>query len=796
MIRRIAARTGVVALALTAVLLMTGCVPQSSKSPGGDPTVFMGDLPAPAGLPSAPRLPPYPAMPSNPNDHAAMSAYNTALIAYQKASQAAQKQITKAYQAITALGHTAMEGSSKGLAAWEALFLRAGIPIESPAGSPLKANGDEGFGMPMSDAELRTASALAASPGGLPLSELADMLTPAAAGISAADLTSQLYKELQGLTAFDFAQVFWAVGPGLTRNGKLLTADQVVLSWGQVELLLRRMANESIVVATARGENVTAELTVADSGPSISTSLLRDDAAAEGGHRPCENSENPWSKEILNQTMKGLALGFDKTLEALADSLAEAAEKAGKVGGQGVGRFSLVLTWARPIMALATFLTKLLLLTPNFSLENAPLVRTKDTTPGETRKLDIGFSFDPSKIQTLRECLNLFLAPAGVELPGLEPDPPSDLEVHLTTTDPSVLRVGDGTGRSTSPVTEGTTDANGHVTFTLSGAPQADLIPDKAAPKDLSEGVETSLLLKSNDFWKDMASLPWDALDAAGSGGLTLVPEMLSRFKTISFASTVPVRDWSINADFQVTAIGVVTERSAENIIFPCGSIPSNNSSVKEVGTFASDPVKVTATLLSNPEGNLGDQAFVFVPKGQSFTMSEADESGVRMFPMPVHYSTKKTSSKPGTGEMPDPLTDQSVCSDGVGGGGYSGNTPKPASDCGVHTYDSTLQVTMPKARTLYVAGDQAGSAALWRNCGDPARPFDPAVAAWQTSCKAPTIKGGRIPSINDIVDTSKTRFTVEGSLSCRTEEPGSLQTIDYTWTLDFCRIVDGKPSC
>ena len=36
----------------------------------------------------------------------------------------------------------------------------------------------------------------------------------------------------------------------------------------------------------------------------------------------------------------------------------------------------------------------------------------------------------------------------------------------------------------------------------------------------------------------------------------------------------------------------------------------------------------------------------------------------------------------------------------------------------------------------------------------------------------------------------------VEGSFTCVRNEPGALHSTDYSWTLDFCRLTDGKPDC
>ncbi|TPX02759.1 hypothetical protein FJ656_20700, partial [Schumannella luteola] len=130
MTRRRSGAASAVALVVLSSLLLSGCVPPSggdSGGGGGDTDLYMGDLPAPAELPPAV---------DGSDDATAMQT---------------------AYDAIQALAPDAHAGGEKGVAAWEALFLRAGIPIEADDGSALTANGDQGLGMLMSDGELRLA---------------------------------------------------------------------------------------------------------------------------------------------------------------------------------------------------------------------------------------------------------------------------------------------------------------------------------------------------------------------------------------------------------------------------------------------------------------------------------------------------------------------------------------------------------------------------------------------------------------------------------------------------------------
>ncbi|GMA91381.1 hypothetical protein [Homoserinibacter gongjuensis] len=212
--------------------------------------------------------------------------------------------------------------------------------------------------------------------------------------------------------------------------------------------------------------------------------------------------------------------------------------------------------------------------------------------------------------------------------------------------------MGGGTGSTT--VNSAETDGDGKVTFQLSGAAQAEPVPKQAVPDDLTVGVHARNDLKGSDLLNDLGSIPWDAADFSENFGVSLLPELISRGKNITTYGEIAVRDWKLDADFEVTAIGTLEGRSAYNIDWACSDIPGKNRSTREKGTLTADPVEVTALLISNDVGNLGDQAFVFVPRGEDeFTMREVAQSGVGMFSMPVHYTVEKSVASPARRRYP-----------------------------------------------------------------------------------------------------------------------------------------------
>ncbi|WP_284255021.1 hypothetical protein [Pseudolysinimonas kribbensis] len=317
----------------------------------------------------------------------------------------------------------------------------------------------------------------------------------------------------------------------------------------------------------------------------------------------------------------------------------------------------------------------------------------------------------------------------------------------------------------------------------------------QATPDDTTVTIRALNDLASSDFFGDILSVPWDAADAAGTFGLNFIPQLIARSKFITFRYPVPVRDWELHADFQVTAVGEVTERAAGNVLYTgCGPDMTVVGSVKGTATFASDTVDVSAQLLSNRTGVGAGEAVTFGARGEDFQLRDAGRgNGVFMFRLPVSYKTEKVS--PSSGEQPIRHV-QDISAECVGSGGLS-TPPKKSSDCGVRDYNSTLDATIPKARHVYLADEVPNIYGLWKDCGTmKLQPADPPVAPTMDGCQSPKVSGGRMPSTADIFDKSKKRLEISGTMSCRTEGAGSLSTLEYNWSLEFCRVENGKPDC
>ncbi len=783
-----------VAVAIAATLALTGCVFGSGDrdEAAAELGLYRGPIPDPLALPTAPQLPEIPAVPTDPSDNAAWDAFNVEMIAYQTAFAVTQDAIMAHGTAVQDAANLTKAGGAQAVAAWQSLLVLAGVAVAGPDGHPLELDGQTGFGWPMSDGELRIQSYLGAVQGGMRLGDLAYALE-GAPQFEGVDTTTWLYESLKA-AAGNANDHFGSVMAALSSDHGYLhepvtfterAAAEVELTWGQVGLLLRRLGAEFAVSG--------AQTAAADDGASSTLPGLTIEPASfvqAAAAAPCDLQGDPWAEGMIPQVFKGSAFGVDKTLEAQWHQ----PEGGGPHAGE---RAKTKLGIARLLLALASLIARATALEASFSLAGAPLVRTKTTQPGELRELTISYAYDPEKWEDLRRCINLFMGPLGLELPHIESGAAAGIEVDLSSEDPSILRIGDGRGGS-KVVTNGATGDDGKVAFTLSGAPQEDLIPEAAEAVDIEVGLRAVSNLGQNDLGKDLQSLPWDALDAAGSGGLTAIPQILSRMKLLTHYGVADVRDWALAAEFEVTAVGTMATRSAHNSYGAgggCAASWANNSSTQATMSFASAAVSVTATLFSNPQGNLGDQAVVFYETdGPGFFPVGGPPDGVRFFTLPIDYRTDKSHSEPGVGTMPDPyeVPPSNNCGDGGGGGGQ----PTPP-DCGVREYAGTLAVTVPTPRTLYVSN--AGfmhSGDLWQECGSSVLPSDPPGVPSLEQCPNPKRSGGKTPSINDIFDTEKRKIEVNGSLTCAREGNGTLSEVEFEWTLVFCRVVEDEASC
>jgi hypothetical protein len=722
-------------------------------------------------------------MPADPYDSAAVDAYITAYESYSQAVMANQEAVGAHYEAVQALADSTRAGGEQSVAVWQSLLVTAGIAVEGPDGKPLEIEGDAGFGWAMSDAELRLHAVLATATGGVRLIDIADALG-AGIDIPGPELAQAIVNDLTMIEDPGFSKVLSSLQPDvLFAETGAKAIDEVVLSWASLGLVMRRLSAELAASDTgATGHDDSAASTGA--GPTIALASFSGPVKAAAGKRACEvKTDNPWVAELVNQVNKTHTFVFDQAMGYIDDAMHDNTRDKATING--------TIGLARLVAAMYTMLAKAAALDATFTLDNAPLVRTKNTKPGEVRDLTLKFEFAEDSWEDIRGCMNLFLAPFGLDVPGSQAGVAENIDVQLYSDRPAVVRIGDGKGGN-ADVTKAVTDSGGTAKFRVSGAPQADILPEVAEAEDIDVSLRAVSNLGANDFFKDLASLPWDALDAAGTGGLSVVPIVLSKMKWITQTGSIPVRDWNLEADFEATLVASLETRSATHWLTSGGCGHDGQvitRSSEYTGSIASDTVAVSAILLSNPDGNLGDQAAVFMPTGQDFE-PVGDGKKLELFRMPGHYTATLMHNNPAVGALPPqkflPPVGGDACAEG-----YGTHVPPPP-DCGQRSYSATLEVMIPAPRKLYVSSASYEGEAPWQHCPGPAAPIVPD----SDSCESPLIKGGAFPSTADVFDSSKQVIEVSGSLTCRSSEDGFMESIEYHWTLVLCRIVDGKSAC
>jgi hypothetical protein len=515
---------------------------------------------------------------------------------------------------------------------------------------------------------------------------------------------------------------------------------------------------------------------------------------AAPGRSPCDVSGGgPWGEKALVHSQKAHGTFIvDKGIEHFVDTFET---ELGRTTG-ATSRLQRGLGIARLVSGYYATLAKMAALRADFTLAPNPLVRTHDTNPGDVSDLTVTMAFDEARLTAVRECLNAILGFYGVDFPLIKGGPAAKVDIDLQSEHPSVLRIGDNKG-GRDPVTSGRTDGDGVARFKLSGAPQPDKIPGTAAPVNTHVVVRAVTNTGGNDFFDDINSAPWDALDAAGTGGLSAIPILLARTRWLTFYADVPVVDWSLDARFTATVNATITRHDASNNVFAgCGSERLISWSLDDDAAIVSEPVDVDALLLSNPSGNLGDQAVVFTPHGEEFAPLPTTGDPLVLFAGPAHVSLDRQLAEPGKGELPPLFRNEAdVCT-----GGDTGGVVAPR-DCGRRTYDMDMAVMLPKPRTL-IAGTSPYSGSeydeLYQNCMTGQALFPPSGPVDTSGlCGGPwTVDPAAFPSITDIFDPARAEIRVNGGASCRSSGPGRMSVANYYWTLTLCRVKEDRAAC
>lgn len=283
---------------------------------------------------------------------------------------------------------------------------------------------------------------------------------------------------------------------------------------------------------------------------------------------PCQMSGD--APLILDAVATGLGYGFG-ALTGYLD---------GALGSEMLGKYTEVVGIANIILAYAKFMQTYASLETKITLEDSPpLVRTKNSKPGERKNLKAEVKMNVGNWQMyncLRTAINLVgidfavasdgaVSGAGVQW-HLDEGGAGDVYsndggltgkeqiVGFTQDGPQIQQPGTSTGTGgTSTGTGGTrvgnatytkTDDNGIARIILEGSPQKNAKVYKVTPVMKQAKVSTTVKLKAGDLKSDSVDVTGQVL--GGIPGLITMPlELLYRLDWISTAFlTVPVKDW------------------------------------------------------------------------------------------------------------------------------------------------------------------------------------------------------------------------------------------------------------
>lgn len=756
-----------IAAAVVGVAGLSGCVPGSeAKSESPEVRLYTGEIPPPASAPSPVAMPEPPVPPTDVGDAAAWAEYEAAAQEYIEQMQNLDSGGFEAFhERVAELAAATARSDAESIAAWQTLLIAAGIAIDLD-GRPVEVNGDIGAGIPMVDGELRLHALLGALPGRILLTELAAMLE-GGGFLESDDIAGELYDALREGSATPFGTVFVALEPsvfGEFGDGPYepKALEDVTLTGAQAALVLRRLSVELLAAADAD----TPAASGLPAGPAVAPALAVTSADAAPASGPvaaadptCLPGEKPWDAEARRTGSKVSGNIFTTWL--------------GKATGAGPQ-----IAGATAVLAIGTMLAKLMLLTSDFQMPDSPLVRTKNRQPGEERTITVTMSYPSGPLADVNRCLSILLGPYGVELPDFFGGA-GGIGVDFVLTGDR-LQYGSGSGTD---VYSKVTDDDGRALFEVAGKAQPERLPEGAEPEEVTSGVRLDANVQASDLVKDLISL---AFEMPSSWGAMLM-SMLQRMKLLSYTWDIPVRDWTLSAEFDVTLAGSLSGHQASNQAGSgeCGAW-SFSSSTSAEGTVASvDPIRVRADYLTG--GRL--DGIIFRTLGVELHEIVIDADGAELVHLGSQYSASKRTQQPGAEPLPPLYTDPHYggCGDGDGSGA-------PASDCGPRDYLGVVTVNALDGQVHLTENGAIGR--VWSNCGAALRPNEP-LAAPSTlgACSNPARTGGEVPS-PDVVFSERGSFEISGALTCDFLGNGVLEQYEFDWTLEFCRVVDGEAAC
>lgn len=785
-----------VAAAAVAVTTLVACVP---FAPGGESApelrLYDGPIPAPAPLdldasPYGGPQPPEP--PADLSDTEAFEAYERAVEEWIEAMQSydpSQGDGSSLSEQLAALTEATKRSDEASVAAWQSLLVASGVAVGyGPLAVSLGET--EGLGIPMTTGELRMHALLGAAPGYMSLPQLADLIE--GYGIfREGDLTEALHEDItRGSTMFHTILSMLNPGAFLAVNqfglNEPLAAEEVLLSGAQVGLILRKLSAEVMVHAEQAGvldevpiiplaEGVTRSLLGgAGHGPglpfAVPTQSLPLPAAAGDG--PCGTDETPFRAELRKN---GAKVYNEFVFSTLSEMLLKGA----------VGDFVKASIAG---LNLANALAKFFMLESDFTMNGSPLVRTKNRTPGEHKDVTVRMSWMKTAGEEARKCLSAILAPYGISIEDRSGDA-GGIDVNFSLKGDR-LWLDTSKGASVDNYLQ-KTSSDGVAVFPIVGKPQNERLPEGAEPEEVTSRIEVAANVEGSDLVKDLISLGWDAISPDLTGFMI---NILSRMKLIEFYWDAPVRDWTLEGEFEVTLTGEIYSHYAVNKTgrsYPeCGGSWSTNRSTTSWGTVSTyEPHRVQANYLAASAEGQRITGILFRTKGVGLNEIVFDRhNGGELAHLQVELSLNQNTSEPGEEPMPTLHTDPGIS--GCGGGGEG---EMPQEDCGPRNFLGIVTINSLD-NAVHITSRDKPLGGAWTNCGT-LWPQNPAFAPNLANCPGVQLSGGKVPSA-DAVFGQRGSFQISGSTQCYRHQDGTLSQNTFNWTLDFCRIKDGERAC
>lgn len=473
-------------------------------------------------------------------------------------------------------GSVRQEGDT-GLAALETALAAAGFPVQNEQGQLLQLTGYDDAGIVIPDWQVRAIALTAQSNALIRLTDLANILCGMDGWAGKEALVAEallvgirdgLGSDVPASTRF-FSAFIIELGKQQPESADWLTEtdpNNIWIDGLQVQLIMRRLANEIAFSAPANPETPTPAVDLEMPGPlqlawSLPISAMRQNAPA---HSLCTLS--PEESSYIGAAEDSI----QKLFEILIKDIAKTGERYFTFASW----FNAAITWANLMAVWATIRI-------DAQMEGGtPLKRTHDQRPGELRNITVTVSHITSDAQLIN-CFGLAFASIGLSMVKL----PNGGPVEGAGTEWVGLDgfVGRGTDLSKWIVqfnakgknpTNIKTDAEGQAEMYVEGFGQETEISEGTPPVDKSFTILVTVRLKDADFWQDLIDAAKTVQEAGQEGPgigaiVKFMVEMLQRTTLIapSLKKTFPVIDWvnGYTADMFIYAEARITQVS-ENL--------------------------------------------------------------------------------------------------------------------------------------------------------------------------------------------------------------------------------------